>query len=177
MATTTGITARSQEASGLLLQLETKLGDASPVLTAIGEDMSERIKQRFATANAHDGSSWRPNTQVTIMNYLKARSGFSAKTGKISAKGQKLAIFKRPLQGLNNDLARQIVPVVKNNVLSVVNTMAYAAMQHYGGQKSQFPKLWGDIPSRRFMPLTLQGEMDEGEKDLVLDRLREYLQE
>lgn len=177
MATTTGITARSQEASGLLLQLETKLGDASPVLTAIGEDMSERIKQRFATATAPDGSRWRPNTQVTIMNYLKARSGFSAKTGKISAKGQKLAIFKRPLQGLNNDLARQIVPVVKNNVLSVVNTMAYAAMQHYGGQKSQFPKLWGDIPSRRFMPLTLQGEMDEGEKDLVLDRLREYLQE
>jgi len=43
---------------------------------------------------------------------------------------------------------------VTGNVLEVGSTMEYAAMQQFGGRKSEFPHLWGDIPARPFLGLS-----------------------
>ena len=45
----------------------------------------------------------------------------------------------------------------------------YAAMQQFGGQKSKFPHLWGDIPARPFL-----GISDRDQKS-VLDIISGYL--
>ncbi len=171
------ITVNSSAVSVLLNQLQQQVGNVSPVLMAIGEDMVERTKQRFATATGPDGVRWRPNTQVTIIRYLQQHGGFSKKTGKILAKGQKLAIGKRPLQGLSGSLANQIYSAVTGNGddLVVSSTMRYAAMQQFGGTRSQFPNLWGNIPARPFFPIQPDGTLYPAEEELILERLRQYL--
>lgn len=163
-----------------LTQVRGRIDNVSPVLKAIGEDVVERTKERFATATGPDGKRWAANAESTIINYLHKRGGFSSKTGKITAKGQKLAIGKRPLQGETGDLARQIVASTRDfgamgTTLTVGSTMIYAAMQQFGGTKAKFPKLWGDIPARPFLPITSTGELYPGEADKIISRLQQYL--
>jgi phage gpG-like protein len=166
----------SRPVSAVLTALRDKLGDVSPFLKAVGEDIVERIKGRFASGAAPDGSRWAPNSQVTLIRYLQQRGGFSEKTGKILAKGRALAISKRPLQGQSGDLARQNhYLIVGGQELVVSNSMVYAAMQHFGGTKAQFPHLWGNIPARPFMPITPAGELYPGEQDAIVEGLRQYL--
>lgn len=163
--------------NALLERLQQRTSDLSPVLMAIGEDIMERSKQRFSTATAPDGTPWAANSQATLMHYLAKRGGFSKKTGKISAKGQKLAIGKKPLIGETGMLAQQIVNNSGRNENEIVvgSTKEYAAMQQYGGTKSQFPNLWGDIPARPFLPVMLNGDLYPQEEAQILDMIQNYL--
>jgi len=159
-----------------LTQANGKVQDLSPALIAIGQDIIERTKQRFASATAPDGTPWVPNTQATLINYIHAQGGFSQKTGKILAKGRTLAISKRPLQGLSGDLERQFNSlVVGGNTLLVGSTMIYAAMQQYGGTKAQFPNLWGDIPARPFLPIMPDGSLYPDEESRIVATIQAYL--
>lgn len=166
----------SQAVTAMLTQFQGKVSDLSPVLIAIGDDIIERTKQRFASATAPDGAPWAPNTEATLISYIQRRSGFSGKTGKITAKGQKLAIGKRPLQGESGDLERQFSSLVAGgNTLLVGSSMIYAAMQQFGGTKAQFPNLWGDIPARPFLPIMPDGTLYADEQNRIVDTLRLYL--
>jgi len=162
-------------AAAALRELADRIDNMQPVLLALGEDMTERTKQRFATATAPDGTRWKPNTQATLIAYLNKRGGFSKKTGKITARGQKLATGKRPLQGESGDLARQIFYEATDESLTLGSSMRYARMQQFGGQKSEFPHLWGDIPARPFLPVTAGNELAPTEAEAILERIRQYL--
>jgi len=142
----------------------------------IGEALVARSKQRFATATAPDGSPWRANSAVTIQNYIRSRGGFSKKTGKLLAKGEKLQASKKPLQGTSGDLARQLHYQVANGELLMGASMIYAAMQHFGGKKSRFANLWGDITAREFLPITAVGDLYPSEATTIIGRLKEYLE-
>ena len=149
--------------------------DQSAVLQAIGEGIMERTKARFESATGPDGAHWRSNAYSTIMAFIAARVGFGARG--INKKGQALAMSKRPLQGLTGDLARQFhVLVAGGNSVIVGNSMIYAAMQQFGGKKSQFPNLWGDIPARPFFPITAGGELYPQERDTILEQLNTFLE-
>lgn len=166
---------QNQALNAALAQLQGRIEHPAPFYAAVGEDAVERIKQRFATAIGPDGARWVANSQVTIMNYLRRKGAFSRKTGQILAKGQVLAASKRPLQGVSGDLARQVFSQSSDQDTQFGSTMIYAAIQHFGGSKSQFPQLWGDIPGRQFMPITPAGDLYPAEADLILDQLRDYL--
>lgn len=171
----TVIAINNSAVTALLETLQQRTSNMSPVLMAIGEDIMERTKQRFSTATAPDGTPWAANSQTTLMRYLAKRGGFTKKTGKISAKGQKLAIGKKPLMGESGDLARQFVASADEHGVTVGSTMIYAAMQQFGGKKSQFPKLWGDIPARPFLPVMANGDLYPQEEAQILDMLQDYL--
>jgi phage gpG-like protein len=157
--------------------LGARIGDLSPVLMALGDDIVERTKQRFATATGPDGTPWLPNTQATLMAYLEKKGGFSGKTGKITKKGQTLTVGKRPLQGESGDLERQFnTLVVGGTTLLLGSSMIYAAMQQFGGTKAQFPNLWGDIPARPFLPITPDGAIYPAEEALIVERIQQYIQ-
>lgn len=166
-----------QALTAALAQLVGRIENPAPFYATVGEDAVERIKQRFASATGPDGARWKSNTRATIMNYIKNRRGFSRKTGKILAKGQVLAASKRPLQGLSGDLARQVFSDPSYNDVTIGSSMIYAAMQQFGGSKAQFPRLWGNIPARQFMPIDAAGEIYPQEADYILEQLRDYLLE
>ena len=166
----------NQAVATMLNQAGDKVGDLSPVLLAIGDDIIERTKQRFASATAPDGTPWAPNTEATLINYIHQRGGFSGKTGKITAKGQTLAISKRPLQGESGDLERQFSSLVASgDTLLVGSSMIYAAMEQFGGTKAQFPNLWGDIPARPFLPIMADGSLYPDEELRIIEQIRQYL--
>lgn len=172
---TKAIEAQHQAVTAAFNALQGKIDDMTPVMAALAEDMTERIKQRFRTTTGPDDVRWPSNAVSTVMNYLQKRGGFSKKTGKITAKGQALAMNKKPLQGESGDLARQIYPDASSHELSVGSTMIYAAMQHFGGKKSEFPRLWGDIPARPFFPITAAGELYQSEADEIVAHIQQYL--
>ncbi|KAE9641970.1 hypothetical protein EJA71_20150 [Pseudomonas sp. PB106] len=52
----------------------------------------------------------------------------------------------------------------------------YAAMMQFGGERVDFPQLWGDIPARPYLPVSnagdLQAEAEEAVLIMCLDHLR-----
>lgn len=146
------------------------------LLLAIGEDITERAKQRFATGTGPDGQRWAPNRPATL-DAIAARLGksYRKKDGSLNAKGGKVISSKRPLIGESHDLERQIFPAVQGSVLTVTSSPVYAAIQQLGGRKSEFPHLWGDIPARPFLPVQPDGSLYESERVLVLEAINDYL--
>lgn len=138
------ITVDDAQVLAALRRLRQHSEDITPALKQIGERLVESTQDRFATSSAPDGTPWAANSAVTISRYLGLSSG---------KKREARAAGKKPL--VNGGFLRdQIHFNVTGNVLEVGATMEYAAMQQFGGKKSEFPHLWGDIPARPFLGIS-----------------------
>jgi len=139
-----------------------------PVLAEIGEDMAESTKRRFSTTKAPDGTPWAPNSATTIARYsdlfARKKDGTQSKAVKAKIAG------KKPLTGETRALATTInYQLQGDNAVSIGSPMVYAAMQQFGGKKSDFPHLWGDIPARPFLGAS------EADKTNIADLVRSYM--
>lgn len=157
---TTAITIRldTLRVSEVLTRLAAGARNPAPLYKAIGEDLVQSTRERFATSTAPDGSRWAPNTQATFLAHLARFSGTARKDGRLSAKGSGVVMGKKPLVGESHQLATQIYYNITAGGLEVGSPMEYAAMQQFGGKKAEFPHLWGDIPARPFLGLSRQDE-------------------
>ncbi|MNT61306.1 hypothetical protein D3C72_1989410 [compost metagenome] len=48
-------------------------------------------------------------------------------------------------------------------------------MMHFGGDKSEFPHLWGDIPSRPFLPMDAEGVIQPEAEAAILELALHHL--
>jgi phage virion morphogenesis protein len=112
-----------------LQNLQQQVSNLRPVLLAIGEDLVDSTKRRFETSTGPDEQRWADNSEVTI-----------------DKKGR-----NKPLVDQGNLLRQISYDVVGSDTLIVGSAMEYAAMQQFGGTKTEFPALWGDIPARSFL--------------------------
>ena len=160
-----------------LEKLQGRLGKISPLLQTIGDDIIARTKLRFDASRAPDGTPWPANSRATYEALARKRGKFREEDGRLSAESTGLLATKKPLIGEIGALASQFVVNAQENSLIVGNTMKYAAMQQFGGKKSQFPHLWGDIPARPFLPITPSGTLYPDEKDKILAALRTAFEE
>jgi phage virion morphogenesis protein len=135
-------------------QLHRHCADLGPVLKDIGEDLVESTKQRFADSKGPDGSVWPANSSVTIARMVHSVKGTKTKDGFLSKKGEQRWDSKKPLIGESRRLSEEIHYQLHGNTLEIGSNMEYAAMQQFGGKKSKFPHLWGDIPARPFLGLS-----------------------
>jgi phage virion morphogenesis protein len=153
-----------------LTRLAARLDDMTPVLADIGEHLTETSKRRFDASIAPDGKRWAPNSETTILQYLGRYKGSHKKGGSISSSGAARAIGKKPLIGETRSLGSTIFyQLVGNNAVEIGSPMEYAGMMHFGGSKSEFPHLWGDIPGRPFLGLSTDDEAS------ILDIIDGYL--
>ena len=144
--------------------------DPRPALRDIGELLVASTKQRFATSTGPGGEHWPANSYVTIQRMLAKKKGaYSKKTGKLAQSGAGAVTGKKPLIGESRRLSAEISYALVPGGVEIGSNMEYAAMQHFGGKKSAFPHLWGDIPSRPFL-----GVSDE-DRSNILDIFNEYL--
>ena len=58
-----------------LTELQDRLGNLSPVLKAIGEDLAKYTKQRFVAGIGPDGVPWAPNKPATLAQYTHRVKG------------------------------------------------------------------------------------------------------
>ena len=160
-----------------LQALAKRVDNLQPVLQAIGEDIMERTKQRFATSTGPDGQRWQGNSIATIQALIvgaRAKKGGVLKKGGLSQKAQTSLAGKKVLVDTGS-LARQFHVNASGNSVTVANSMIYAAIHQFGGKKSAFPNLWGDIPARPFLPIKQNGELYPAERTKILDALNDYL--
>lgn len=176
--TTFVLTVDDKDVQGVLQALVERMGNLAPVLTALGDDITERTKRRFETSLAPDGTPWKPNSAATLEALARRIGGQKSKVkkdGSLNASGQRSLANKKPLIGESQDLRRQIVPSVSGNTLTVLSTPAYAAIQQFGGQAGRGHKV--TIPARPFLPVRLDGTLYPQERALVLQALNDFLVE
>jgi len=135
-----------------LEKLQHASADLSPALAEIGEMLVESTKQRFENTKGPDGKPWLLNSVLsTLLNDDKKND--------------------RPLTGETGLLMDTInYQLVGNNTLEIGSPMEYAAMQQFGGKKSEFPFLWGDIPARPFLGVSARDEKE------ILDIIHDHFQ-
>jgi phage virion morphogenesis protein len=141
-----------------------------PAFLEIGEDLVESTKQRFSRGAAPDGTPWAANSPVTVARFLGQTSGNFKKDGSLSKKGAARSGSKKPLTGETRTLAGTINYQLKGAAgVSIGSPKVQAAMMQFGGQKSDFPHLWGNIPARPFLGIS------NSDRTNILDITSSYL--
>lgn len=154
----------------VLNQMVGRAKNLRPAFAVIGEDLLETTKRRFNTATAPDGTPWAPNSAVTVARFLGTKASNFKKDGSLSKAGQINISAKKPLTGETKSLQRTINYQLQGSLsVSIGSPLVYAAMQQFGGTKSKFPNLWGDIPARPFLGIS------PADKTNILDILGTYL--
>jgi len=131
----------------VLQQLRDNGQDLKPALKDIGEKLINSTKDRFTAEKAPDGSDWEKLSDITIANKGHANK----------------------LAGESGQLASRFSYQANDHELVLSNLQPYATMQHFGGKKSDFPHLWGDIPARPFMGVS------SGDREEIFKILSDFL--
>lgn len=163
-----------REVLAVLQELARRGANLAPVMHAIGNDLVESTKRRFATSTAPDGAPWAANSEVTILQYLGLYSGSHKKDGSLSKKGAARAGSKKPLISKSKSLSTTITYQVVDGgrTLLVGSPQKYAAVQQFGASAHEFGKApWGDIPARPFLGIS------DADQRNILDVLNDYLAE
>jgi phage virion morphogenesis protein len=123
-----------------LNELLQKTGHVSPALRKIGETLKESTQKRFESTTAPDGTPWASNKPSTLEHKNGSRpltdGGTLGDTIDYQLRGEDSLLIGSPAE--------------------------QAAMMQFGGTKSEFPNLWGDIEGRAFL-----GISDENETDIL----------
>jgi phage virion morphogenesis protein len=127
------------EVTAVLSKAVAAMEDLTPVMQSIGEILVDSTKQRFGTGASPEGVKWVPKSQTTLTAYGARKSN---------------RIDVRPLFGPSGALSNQIFAEPERDQVAVGSPMIYAAMMQFGGQKSAYPHLWGNIPARPFLGIS-----------------------
>ena len=175
------ITVQDQAVQAALQALAARVGDLAGPLKAIGEDITARTQRRFDTSTGPDGAPWRPNSEATLAMLAGRLAGVKSnalKNGGLNKRGRAQLAGKKPLIGESKSLRQQIFPTVSGNTLTVGSSMAYAAIQQFGGTTGARSWIPGKaIPARPFLPVRLDGTLYPQEQALVLAALNDFLAE
>lgn len=134
-----------------LRRLAERGANLTPLLKNMGEQVLNSTQERFDTSTDPDGNRWASNSPVTFARLLGSRH--TNKSGKINARGVSRVMSKKPLI-LSHTLQGSIRYQLNGQSVMVGTNMVYAKMMHFGGTKSAFPHLWGDIPARPFLGIS-----------------------
>ena len=146
-----------------------------PVFADIGEALKIRIDQCFAKQQDWDGQPWAKNELSTIQAWVKERGGFSKKTGKLNAKGQRLTANKKVLQGITGALRLTINWSATPASLTLGSPMAYAAIHNFGGDFKAWGKTQLAMPKRQFFPSNQSGQIHPAAQAIITNRLQVHL--
>lgn len=117
---------------GTIKSIEERGNNLLPLALSFGEVLTEKTKKQFETETDFNGIPWEKNSPVTLAH--KKGSKPLVDNGTLAA-----SIDYQPIGDYGVEIGAN---------LDQVN------MMHYGGTKSQFPNLWGDIPARPIFGLS-----------------------
>jgi phage virion morphogenesis protein len=168
------VTVEDQEIQTLLNRLAEKLGDLRPALQAIGDEIVERAKARFAVSQGPDGTPWKENAPSTLAAWMgKGGKNLRKKSGAWNAAGLRRLTSKRPLIGESGDLRRQIGAVATASEVTVRASTVYAAIHQFGGKAGRGHKV--TIPARPFLPVHADGTLYPQDREAIIAAIKELL--
>jgi len=146
-----------QRLQNALRKVEWAVGDLAPLMRGVAAELVSQTEENFENEGRPD---WADLSDTTTER--RAKNG--------NWPGQILQVSAAGLGASVTSLATDSSALVGSN-------KPYAAMMHFGGKKSEFPHLWGDIPSRPWLPMdaegVLQPEAEEALLELALSHLRQ----
>lgn len=170
------ITIDSTQIEALLSHIKGKADHLEPVMAAIGHDITERVKLCFRELKTPDGQAWKPLSPVTKFKRAERVAGGKDKVYRKDGKGTRAKFTRAYLSATplndNGNLRKSIAYRASVNQVEIGTNVPYAAMMNFGGKKSQFGHLWGDIPARQFMP---SGQLPADWEAQLIRTVNDYL--
>jgi len=138
-----------QRLQGALRKVEWAVGDLAPLMRGIAAELLSQTEENFESEGRPD---WADLSNVTTERRAK-NGNWPGQMLQISAAG----------------LAASVTSRATDSSALVGSNKPYAAMMHFGGEKSDFPHLWGDIPGRPFLPMDVEGVIQPEAEEAILD--------
>ncbi|MGY1949469.1 phage virion morphogenesis protein [Pseudomonas pergaminensis] len=139
-----------------LRRVEWAVGDVAPLMRGIAAELVSQTEENFAEEGRPD---WKDLSDTTTER--RAKSG--------NWPGQILQISSA-------GLAASVTSHADDSSALVGSNKPYAAMMHFGGTKSAFPHLWGDIPGRPFLPMDVEGRLQPESEESILTMAMHHLE-
>ncbi|MGH8350839.1 MAG: phage virion morphogenesis protein [Pseudomonas sp.] len=138
-----------QRLQDALRKVEWAVGDLAPLMRSAAAELLSQTEENFENEGRPE---WANLSDVT--------TGRREKSG--NWPGQILQVSSA-------GLAASVTSAATDSSALVGSNKPYAAMMHFGGDKSEFPHLWGDIPSRPFLPMDAEGVIQPEAEEAILD--------
>lgn len=145
-----------QRLQDALRKVEWAVGDLAPLMRSTAAELLSQTEENFENEGRPD---WADLSDVT--------TGRREKSG--NWPGQILQVSSAGLAASVSSAATDSSALVGSN-------KPYAAMMHFGGDKSEFPHLWGDIPSRPFLPMDADGVIQSEAEEAILGLALHHLE-
>lgn len=146
--TVSTITIDDQQIIDSLRELHHLTGNLAPVLDEIGSLVQDNVLLNFREQHDPEGNDWLELSDATLAQRRK--------------NGRGAEILRD--RGILN---RSITYNVSGQSVEIGTDEKYANMMQYGGTKTDFPWLWGDIPARPFLGVS---DTDKAEINALLLR-------
>lgn len=138
-----------------LRTIEWAVGDLAPLMRGIAAELASQTEENFEEQGRPD---WTPLSDVTTERRKKSGT-WPGQMLQVSAAG----------------LAASISSQSDDSSALVGSNKPYAAMMQFGGDKSDFPHLWGDIPGRAYLPMDAEGQLQPEAEEAILDLAMDHL--
>lgn len=139
---------RLQEA---LRKVEWAVGDLAPLMRGVAVELASITEENFE--NEGQGSNDWPGLSEVTTSRREKTGNWPGQMLQVSAAG----------------LAASVTTLADDSSALIGSNKPYAAMMHYGGDKADFPHLWGDIPSRPYLPMDADGKLQPEAEEAILD--------
>ena len=155
-----------EQAQQQLLRIMERGGNLSPVFSDMGEHMINSTHDNFESSTSPDGQAWAANSAATFASMLGASD--TNKSGRVNKRGSNKIMNKHPLIA-NHTLMQSIHYEAASTGVTIGTNMVYGAMMHFGGAKSDYSHLWGDIPARNYLGASA------ADGTILLDMVKSYM--
>lgn len=139
-----------------LRKVEWAVGDLAPLMRGIAAELGSQTEENFEEEGRPD---WADLSDVTTTRREK-NGNWPGQMLQLSAAG----------------LAASVTTHATDSSALVGSNKPYAAMMQFGGDKSDFPHLWGDIPGRPYLPMNAEGELQPETEDAILELAMSHLE-
>jgi len=145
-----------QRLQGALRKIEWAVGNLAPLMRGVAAELVSQTEENFENEGRPD---WADLSDVTTERRAK-NGNWPGQILQVSSAG----------------LAASITSVATDSSALVGSNKPYAAMMHFGGDKSEFPHLWGAIPGRPFLPMDTEGVIQPEAEEAILELALHHLQ-
>ncbi len=174
-----------REVRQALEDLRRRVSNMKQAMHAIGQALMEGSRERILSGHDWTGTAFAPNAESTLLRVMRRAAGGKSlvtKRGHTRAAAIKALARKQPLIDRKTFVSKRLFYKATEDSVSVGSSAVQAAVLQFGARKGAFGATsrgakipWGDIPARRYLPVTEDGRLDEAARSLILETLRAHL--
>ncbi|WP_416739240.1 phage virion morphogenesis protein [Pseudomonas sp. NFX71] len=139
----------NQSIQNALREVEWAVGDLAPLMQGIAAELAQQTEENFENEGRPE---WAELSDTTTERRAK-HGNWPGQILQVSAAG----------------LAASITTHANHSSALVGSNKPYAAMMQFGGEQADFPHLWGDIPGRPYLPMSVEGQLQPQAAEAILE--------